>query len=380
MGAERIPHSRPTRVEGDLDAVRRVLESGHLAAGPETRAFEAEVAKAAGRAWGVATSSGFTALQLALLAGGVGAGDRVALPSYVCAALLQAVRGVRAEEVLVDSAAGSVNLDPEMVEPARVRAVIVPHLLGEPAPMARLRERLLGTNGLLIEDCAMAAGARADGRVAGGWGDLAIFSFYATKMATCGQGGMVLGDDPALEARARDLLDYDNRDDFELRFNWQLTDLQAAVGRVQWGRIEEFVARRRALARIYDAAIDGAAVTNLGGHRAPQADPPGGRSACFRYCVDLGGSAAREFVSGRMNESGVEAKSPIYKPLHRTLGLDDRRYPRAGALQDGLLSIPIYPALSDGQAERVATGLNAAVRAALDASSVRACEAARSKP
>ncbi len=368
-----IPHSRPTRVDGDLQAVERVLAGGHLATGPEVRAFEGEVARSCGRKWAVATSSGLAALHIALLSLDIRPGDRVAIPSFVCTALLNALRFVGAAEVLIDCARGSVNIDPEASGLAGVRAAIVPHLLGYPAPLGRIAERLRAAGGMVIEDCAMAAGAEFTGNPAGPdggrgpgggrkpSGEVAVFSLYATKMATCGQGGVLAGDDPAIEARARDLLDYDNREAYRVRFNYALTDIQAALARLQWGALPAFVARRRALAARFDRDIDHEAIEKWTGTRSPHREPERSEPCYFRYPLDLGTAARREMVRRSLDGAGVGAKSPVFRPIHRYLERPDGEFPCASRCQEGLLSIPIYPSLTDGEACRVIAAVNAAV-------------------
>ncbi len=367
MARTRIPHSRPTRVEGDLSAVERVLASGQLAAGPEVRTFEEEVARSCGRRWGVATSSGLAALHIALLALDVRPGDRIAIPSYVCTALLNAVRYVGGTEVLIDCAGGSLNLDPEARGLDGARAAIVPHLLGYPAPLGRITERARADGAGVIEDCAMAAGADFSRRPAGPdkgtgtRGDVAVFSLYATKMATCGQGGLIAGDDPSIEARARDLLDHDNRDAYRVRFNCGLTDVQAALARLQWTALPGFVARRRAVAARYDREIRHEAIKKWAGAPSPHREAERGRPCFFRYPLDLGTAARRDTVRSRLDEAGVGAKSPVFRPIHRYLGLPDGEFPHASRLQDGILSIPIYPSLTDGEADRVIEAVNKAI-------------------
>jgi dTDP-4-amino-4,6-dideoxygalactose transaminase len=214
----------------------------------------------------------------------------------------------------------------------------------------------------VVEDCAMALGAEVGGRPAGSWGDLSVVSLYATKMATCGQGGLLLGDDPLLEARARDLLDYDNREDYRVRYNYQLTDVQAALARRQWADLPRFVERRRSLADRYDRAIDFGAIGRAGGRAAPPREPSAGRACWFRYPVDLGAPAARDRAQAFLLGEAIESKSPVYRPLHRYLGAPDGDFPQSSRLQDCLLSIPLYPSLTDAEADRVADALNRAVR------------------
>ncbi|MDP6483086.1 MAG: DegT/DnrJ/EryC1/StrS family aminotransferase, partial [Nitrospinota bacterium] len=179
--------------------------------GLQTRAFEQAVAGQTGTAWGIAVTSGTTALHLALLGLGVGAGDRVVLPSFVCVALLHAIRYVGAEPIVVDVDPETMNLDPDALKhtaPAGLKAVIVPHMFGLPAPV----DAILSLGIPVIEDCALAIGATDHGRPVGGQGSLGICSFYATKMLATGEGGMVVGQDSALEARIQDLRDYDQPD------------------------------------------------------------------------------------------------------------------------------------------------------------------------
>jgi len=341
-----IPHSRPTRVAGDVEAVVRVLASGRLAAGPEVAAFEDALSRRTGRAHAVATSSGQAALHLALLGLGVGRGDRVAIPTYACTALLNAVLYVGAEPVLIDAAGPDgpdpFNLDPDRLTEARpLAAAIAPHLLGFPADIALLRA---AAGAPIIEDCAMAAGARDGGREVGSAGDVAIFSFYATKMLATGQGGMLLCDDGAIAARVRDLSTYDEREEYRVRYNYAMTDIQAALGRLQLAHLDGFLAARRAIAAQYDRAF---------GRPVPRR--PGTEPSFFRYpirCRSDPRAAAR-----RLADLGVEAKPPVFRPIHRYLGLDPAGFPRAEALDRLILSIPIYPSLTEEESRAVIDGV-----------------------
>ncbi|MBN1422803.1 MAG: DegT/DnrJ/EryC1/StrS aminotransferase family protein [Planctomycetes bacterium] len=337
-----IPHSRPTRAPGDVEAVARVLASGRLAAGPEVAAFEEAFARRVGRARGIATASGQAALHLALLGLGVGRGDRVAIPSYACTALLNAVRYVGAEPVLVDAGdpdgPDPFNLDPEGLARARpLAAAIAPHLFGFPADIPALRA---AAGAPIIEDCAMAAGARDGGREAGAAGEVAIFSFYATKMLSTGQGGMLLCDDEGVAARVRDLSTYDEREEYRVRYNYAMTDIQAVLGRLQLARLDAFVAARRAIAARYDEAFG-----------RPVPCRAGTRPAFFRYPIRL--PSDPRAAARRLAGLGVEAKPPVFRPVHRYLGLDPAAFPRAEALDRSVLSIPIYPGLTDEESRAV---------------------------
>jgi len=181
-------------------------------------------------------------------------------------------------------------------------------------------------------------------------------------MVSCGQGGLLLGDDPGLEERARDLIQYDNRPDYRVRYNYQLTDIQAALARIQWAGLSGFVRRRRALAARYDGSIDFGAIARLGGSGAPPEEAGPGKSCYYRYPIDLGSPSLRDRLREGLRREGIESKSPVFRPLHRYLNLPDEKYPRASRLQDGILSIPIYPSLTDADADRVVEALNKTVR------------------
>src|SRR5581483_4123677 len=230
-----IPHNRPLITDADIAAVSGTLASGWIAQGPQTRAFEEEVCAFLGlEGDAVAVSSGTTALHLALLALGVGPEDAVILPTYVCSAVLNAVCHAGAAPVLADVSPNDFNLDPAHVHAlltARTKAIIAPHTYGFPADIGALRA--LGVP--VVEDCAQAIGAAVAGRKAGTLGDIAIFSFYATKLMTTGQGGMVVGPRTLMET-VRDLRDFDCRPTYRVRYNYQMTDFQAALGRSQLAR------------------------------------------------------------------------------------------------------------------------------------------------
>jgi len=339
----RVPHSRPSVSEEDALAVARAVRAGRLAQGPEVEAFEAELAARLGVEAVAAVSSGSAALELALQALAVGAGDEVIVPSYVCDALWHAVRRCGATPVLADADPDTLSLSAKGTAARttpRTRAVIVPHAFG----LAVDLEPFLALGVPVVEDCAQALGAVVAGRPAGSRGALAVCSFYATKMLATGEGGAVAG--PAdLIARVRDARAYDERLDLAPRFNAKLTDLQAALGRSQLRRLDQFIARRREVAGRYRARLAGA------GCRLP-ADA-GERHVYHRFIVGVEVSVDR--VQARMAAAGVTARRPVFRPAHRALGLSG--YPEAERLWTGALSIPCYPALTDAEADHVVAAL-----------------------
>lgn len=327
-----IPHSRPTIDDDDVRAVGEVLRSGALAQGARVRAFERAAARALERTDGVAVSSGTAALHLALVALGIGEGDDVLMPAYTCTALLHAAACAGARPVLADVDPATFNIDPASARrslTARTTAVIVPHMFGAPAELDELAA--LGVP--VIEDCAQALGATWGGRPAGGSGVLTVCSFYATKVITTGEGGMVLGDDAGMLDRIRDVREYDGRAELRRRFNYKMTELQAALGLSQLARLGTFVARRREIAAAYTARLEAVRA------RLPH-DPPGGRHIFYRYVVRAPEAASR---AARLREAGVASPRPVFVPLHHLLG---GTFPGAEEAAATALSLPIYPSLA----------------------------------
>lgn len=337
-----INHSRPTVGAEEAAAAADVIMSGQIAQGAKVAEFEERFAAFLGLRRAVAVNSGTSALHMALLALGAGPGDEVIIPDYVCTALLNAVNYVGATPVIADVGEADGNLDCRAAVrliTAKTRAVIVPHMFGNPcAGIAQFKERGIK----VIEDCAQAIGASIADRQVGTMGDLSIFSFYATKVMTCGEGGMVAGNFPELTAAVADLCDYDNRSEYRLRFNYKMTDFQAAIGLVQLARLPDFIQRRRMIAQRYDAGLRGLplqlpAVTSGHGH------------IYFRYVVQV---ADAEPLLAHLRNSGVGAARPVFNPSHLLLGSTEP-YPASMRLWHKSVSLPTYPLLQDAEVDMV---------------------------
>lgn len=336
-----IPHSRPTLGDEELQGLAEVLRSGFIAQGARVAAFERKIARTLGVRGGVATSSGTAALHLALLALHVGEGDEVLIPTYACAALLHAVRAVRAVPRLVDCDPCSFNMDPEAARracSARAKALIVIHSFGLPAELEALQA--LGLP--LIEDGVQALGARYRERPVGSIGEVAIFSFYATKLITTGEGGMLLANDERVLAMARDLREYDEKADDTPRFNYKMTDLQGAMGLAQWQRLPQFLFRREAIAGRYRQRLQDLPL------EPPLVLADRGR-IYYRYVVR--GPQPAEHYLAKLHALGVQARRPVFRPLHHYLRIDG--FPGAEEAWEKAVSLPLYPALSDEEVERI---------------------------
>lgn len=338
-----IPHSRPTLGYREQEAVSRIIASKQIAAGEITQAFEADVAGYVGRAHAAAVSSGTAGLHLTLLAMGVGPGHEVVIPSYVCSALIHAVSYVGATPVLADISPQTGTLDPDDVirrRSRRTRAVIVPHLFGQMTELAPFLDMDIP----VIEDCAQSIGGTQSGRKAGGIGRAAVFSFYATKVITTGEGGMVVTDDADLIETIRDLRDYDGKTPHRLRFNYKMTDMAAAMGRVQLDKLDNLIETRRSIARRYDAAFVNLAVD------LPPSDPG---HIYYRYV--LRSSKPADAVIKRLRAAGIMAARPIHTPLHQLLGQEG--FPHTEAAHRQSISIPIYPSLTPSAIMRIIDGV-----------------------
>lgn len=347
----RIPHSRPTFGAGEKRALARVLDSGFVTRGPEVRALENEFARAHDASYALATNSGVAALHLALEA--LGARDReVIVPSYVCAAVLNAIRLAGGREVVVDVEEHTFNIDPEKAKTAANRktaAIVAPHMFGLPADISALKK--IGPP--VIEDCAMSLGARLATKGGKIEGHLAVFSFYGTKMIATGQGGMLVSNTKKYVDHAEDLSTYDNRSTWKLRYNYQMTDLAAALGREQLKQLGDFVLERRRIARAYNDAFRG----------LPIETPPALNAdhVFFRYVPLAPGKTSSRIIES-LAENKIESKPPVFKPLHRYLRLDRKKFPATERIFRSAVSLPIYPSLTESERLRVARAVRAVFR------------------
>ncbi len=352
-----ISHSKPVLGHEEIRAATEVLRSGHITEGPVVAQFERGMAAYIGLHGGVAVSSGTVALELALRALGVGHGDNVILPSYVCSAPWLAVQRVGAQARIVDIDPTTYNLDPQKVRKARTprtRAVIVPHLFGLPADLTSLQS--LGIP--LIEDCAQTLGAMEQGRAVGTVGLLTVCSFYATKLLCTGEGGMVLSDDEALLERVRELREYDQAPSLNAAAsNCKMTDLQAAIGVAQLNQLGEFLEKRASLAAVYREQLPEDLFT-------PPRVPAGRTHVYYRFVVRLpkGLQSADDFAAylSRVAHRGVHCRKPVFRPLHRYLELTD--FPGSDEVDAAAISLPIHPSLNEDAVRQVAQILHEELR------------------
>lgn len=333
-----IPHSRPWITDADRAAVDAALRDGRLASGERALAFEEAFAAAFALAGATAVESGRAALRLALAALGVGTGDEVVLPTYVCGACADAIRALGARPVLCDVGPAWVATPDEVRRrlTGRTKAIVVVHIFGILADTTAFAE--LGVP--VVENCAQALGAPDGGLPAGARGAAAVYSFHATKPLTTGEGGMAASADPKLASRIRALRSAD-------LLARPMTDLQASLGLSQLARRKAGVRRRREIADRYFAELPAPLTARLAAVRA--------QSLFFRFPL----LAPWPFEPGRaaLERRGVCVRRGVDALLHRTAGLPDADFPGAAGLFASTTSLPIYPALSDEEQGAVIAAL-----------------------
>jgi perosamine synthetase len=341
------------------EAVLAALRSGRLAQGERVARFEEAFAGYLGVRHAVAVSSGTAALVVALQGHGIGAGDEVIVPVFTFAATANAALLVGAQPVFVDIRADDFTIDVPQIEAAitpRTRAIIPVHLYGHPCDMIALLEIAQRYGLIVIEDACQAIGASWRGRRAGTFGT-ACFSFYATKSITTGEGGMVVTNDDEVARCARLLRNQGEEERYVtelLAYNFRLTEPAAALGLAQLPKLDGWNERRRA-----NAAW-------LSGHLENVATPverPGAHHVYQQYTVRVpkGRAALRAALREQEIETAVYYPRPLHQqPLYVKLGIGGS-FPVAERAAQEVLSLPVHPALSPDDLERIAAAVNGAM-------------------
>jgi perosamine synthetase len=360
-----IPVFEPTIAQADVESVVAALRRGEISGtfGEALPAFEERFAAYVGAEHGVAVSSGTAALQLAVVAHGIGPGDEVLVSAATNIATAVAVVHAGALPVPVDSEPGTWNLDLDVAESLvteRTRAIIPVHLFGHPLDMDAVNA-LAERHGLIvIDDAAEAHGAEVRGRRIGSFGTTTCWSFYANKIVTTGEGGMVTTDDAGLANRLRSLrnLAYGREERLmheEVGFNFRMTGMQAALGLAQLVRIDEVIEGKRDLARRY-----GEVLGDVPGLELPvECDWAKHVYWMYAVCVDEDAGLDRVSLAGALRERGVDTRSffcpmNLQPALRRVEGFRAVPCPVAEAGWERGAYLPSTPGLSDEDVEQVA--------------------------
>lgn len=367
-----IPYGHQTIDEADIQAVVKVLRSDYLTTGPAVGEFEQKVAEYVGAKYAVAVSNGTAALHIACLAAGIGPGDEVITSPITFAASANCVLYCGGTPVFADIDPNTYNISPEEIEKkitSRTKAILPVHFAGRPCDMDAIG-KIAEKHGLLvIEDGAHALGASYHGKKIGAFSDMTIFSFHPVKPITTGEGGMVVTDQEGLYRRLKLFRSHGiTREGQEMEgsapergegwyyqqlalgFNYRMTDIQAALGASQMEKLDGFLQKRRGIAEGYSKAF--AKAPGIGIPNWPEEMESGWHLYAARV---LGND--RSQVYRRLQEAGIGANVhyiPVYRhPYYQKHGYGETFCPRAEELYGQLISLPIYPGLTQGQQQQV---------------------------
>ena len=352
-----IPMARPQMGEEEKQRVWEAMASGSLAQGPRVRELEEQFAAFVGAGHAVATSSGTTALHLALLGYGIGPGDEVITVPFTFIASANSVLYTGARPVFVDVGESDFCIDPGLIEDAvtdRTRAIMPVSLYGQPADMEAVTEIAERRGLAVIEDACQAHGAAIGGRRSGTWG-AGTFSFYPTKNMTTGEGGMLTTDDGELAERVRLLREHGMKVRYHhdvLGYNFRMTDIAAAIGLAQLPKLPGANERRRLIAARYDAELRGVITPSV---------RPGVTHVYHQYTLRVN---ERDAFSEALRARGVGSAIYYPIPVHRqkpflALGYGREPLPVTDRLTAQVLSIPVHPALTDDEVTAVIEAVNA---------------------
>ena len=375
-----LPYARPDIGDEEIAAVTEALRSGWVTTGPQTRLFEQVFSDYLGGGLeSIVVNSATAGLHLALEALGIGPGDEVIAPTLTFTATVEVVRYLGADPVLVDVNPVTLNIDPEKIRAAitpRTKAIMPVHYGGLACDMDAILA-IAREHGLkVVEDAAHALPTTWKGTLVGQLAsDVTVFSFYANKTITTGEGGMAVTRNPELARRMRVMrLHGMNRDAFDRftsktpawyyevvapGFKYNMTDIAAAMGTVQLARLPQFVQRRQHLATRYQAQLKGLPLV------LPAEAPEGDLHAWHLYVVRVapGARATRDDVIQALSDRGI-GTSVHYVPLHRhpywrdRYGLTPEQFPQADAAYQSMLSLPLFTAMSDADQDRVIAALH----------------------
>jgi dTDP-4-amino-4,6-dideoxygalactose transaminase len=361
-----IPPARPVTGDDEIEAVVRVMRTGQLAGGPEVARFEEEFSALVEGRHCVAVNSGTSALHLSLLAMGVKPGDEVIVPSFSFAATANAVAIIGAVPVFVDIEPASFCVSPAAIEAAitdRTVAIMPVHLYGHPAAMDRIIPIAERHNLAIIEDAAQAVAASLDGTPVGAFGLTACFSFYPTKNSHSIEGGMVVTPDADVARRVKLLRNQGMLEQYKnelIGLNNRMSDVHAAVGRVQLAKLPGWTKQRRENAAFLDANLSGVTVPPVAA---------GVEHVYHQYTIRVGDEVegGRDGLRARLPERGVGSGVYYPIPIHRlpSFQRDDVLSRVSGELVETeraareVLSLPIMPTLTQAELEKIAAGVNA---------------------
>jgi perosamine synthetase len=356
-----IPVCEPKLYGNELELVTDCIKTNWISSkGKYIERFEKEFANFCGVKHGIAVFNGTVAIHLALISAGIKTGDEVIVPAFTTVCSTNPIFYCNAKPVLVDAEPKTWNIDPTKIEKAitnKTKAILPVHLYGHPCDMDAITEIAKKHGLLVIEDAAEAHGAEYRGKRVGSFGDISTFSFYANKIITTGEGGMLLTDDAAIADRARSLRDqaYGKENRFmheSIGFNYRMTNLQAAIGCAQMKHIGESIEARRKNAKLYNSLLQ-----NVGGITLPP-EAKWAKNAYWMYTIMLEKSFGtdRDTVMKLLERNGIGTR-PVFYPIHNQPAYGGyfrgEKYPVAEELSKKGINLPSANALTKNEIERV---------------------------
>jgi dTDP-4-amino-4,6-dideoxygalactose transaminase len=353
-----IPISKPYIGEKEKRAVLDVLDSGYIVQGPRTAELERRFADLCGVRHAIATSSGTTALHLALMAHGIGPGDEVITTPFTFIASVNSILFTAATPVFADIEESTFNIDPQQVRRAitpRTKAIMPVHLYGQLADMDELQALAREHNLILIEDACQAVGATYKGQRAGSFGT-GVFSLYATKNVMAGEGGMITTNDDEVAARCRLLRNHGMERRYyheTVGYNFRLTDLNAALGLAQLERLEQFTERRRTNAAYFNERLHSVTTPT---------EAPNREHVWHQYTIRIDSGRDRDQCAARLQQAGVGTgifyPIPAHKHQYMRDIVGDVTMPIAEKLAGEVLSLPVHPQLNEEDLNTIVCEVN----------------------
>lgn len=354
-----IPISKPFIGDAEKQAVLEVLESGMLVQGPRAAKLETKFAEVCGTKYAIATSSGTTALHVALLAHGIGNGDEVITTPFTFIASVNSILYVGAKPVFVDIQEDTFNINPDLIEAAitpKTKAILPVHLYGYPCDMDKINSIAQRHGLVVIEDACQAVGATYKGKPVGSFGT-GCFSLYATKNIMAGEGGMITTDDEAIMKRCRMIRNHGMERRYYhdmIGYNFRLSDLHASIGLVQIGRLNEFTEKRRTNANFLNQNITSVVTPKV---------QPLYESVWHQYTIRLDGGRNRDAAVKQLNDAGIG--TGIFYPVPANqqsylveLGYGNLKLPVTQRLANEVISLPVHPQLSQADLDLIVHEVN----------------------
>lgn len=365
-----ISLSRPDITQREIDLVNQVLRTPHLSGGPFLERFERGIAAYVGTRWAVGVSNGTCGLHLAVAALGIKEGDEVITTPFSFVASANCILYERARPIFVDIDPWSLNMDVNLIERAitpRTKAILPVHVFGHPCPMDEIRAIADRYHLAVIEDACEALGAEYAGRKVGSFGDCAVFAFYPNKQMTTGEGGVVVTNNDGWAELFRSQRNH-GRDQagtwlrhVRLGYNYRLDELRAALGVGQLERLDELLAKRARVARLYTERLRGRE-----GIETPWVSPRVTMS-WFVYVVRLPAGVSRDRIMGAFADRGIPTR-PYFSPIHlqpfyaSEFGYREGAFPVCERISRSTLALPFYSDLSEEAVDFVSEQLVNAIR------------------